>query len=314
MHFRTSIKIKKNKANLIDYKSTVFMIGSCFTQNIGDKFNYYKYKNFINPFGVLFHPTAIENVIRYSLEDKVYTEKELFFHNEQWHCFDVHSDFSQTEQSKVLGFLNKSLLETKNHLQHTSHIIITLGTAWVYKNIETIKTVANCHKVPQNKFTKKLLSVEDILSSLNTVINKIRKVNSNAEIIFTVSPVRHLKDGFVENQQSKAHLITAIHQSLDIKTHYFPAYEIMADDLRDYRFYKTDMIHPNEVAISYIWKTFVNTWINFSEKETMEMVEQVRKGLAHKPFNKQSKQHQVFLAELKKKKQYLETTKNIVFL
>ncbi len=311
MQFRTIIK-SKQQDNLIDYKSNIVLIGSCFTQNIGNKLDYYNFTNFINPFGILFTPTAIENLIVSALNNKKYTDNELVFYNELWHCLDVHSDFSHCDKNIVLDFINTTLIKTKTDLKNASHIIITLGTSWVYRYNKTNNLVANCHKIPQKQFTKEILSVHEIKNSLQNIMNTINKVNKKIEVIFTVSPVRHLKDGFIENQQSKSHLLTAIHQVLTKNASYFPAYEIMMDDLRDYRFYKKDMLHPNEIAIDYIWDNFIATWIKASEKETMEQVAQIRKGLAHKPFNENSKQHKFFLEKLKQKIDFLKTNKSIV--
>ena len=310
MQFRTQINLKPQQ-NIIDYKSNVLLVGSCFTQNIGDKLSYYKFKNTINPFGILFNPKAIENLIVSALENRIYTKNELVFNNERWHCFDSHSDFSNEDKKEVLATINSALKQTKKQLKTVSHIIITLGTSWVYRYNKTDDLVGNCHKISQKEFTKELLSVDEIVSSLENIINSVKAINKNVTVIFTLSPVRHLKDGFIENNLSKAHLLTAIDKVLDNDVNYFPAYEIMMDDLRDYRFYKKDMLHPNEIAVDYIWNKFVATWINTSEKETMEKVEQIQKGLAHKPFNENSKQHQKFVKNLKQKIKILENTKGI---
>jgi len=312
MNFRTEIKTKPQQ-NTIDYNSKVLLIGSCFTQNIGDKLDYYKFNNLINPLGIIFHPRAIENIIISSIENKVFTIDDLVFQNERWHCFDVHSDFSHQDKNLMLARINSTIKQTKQYLETTSHIVITLGTAWVYRYNKTNNLVANCHKIPQKEFNKELLPITDIANGLSTIIDKVHQINPNAQILFTVSPVRHLKDGFIENQLSKAHLILAIHQVLNHKIHYFPAYEIMMDDLRDYRFYKKDMIHPNEIAIDYIWNKFMETWINPSEKKTIEEVKQINNGLAHKPFNENSKQHRLFLEKLHQKINDLKKTKGISF-
>ena len=310
MNFRTEINPKKHENNHINYNSKLLLIGSCFTNNIGIKLDYFKLKVLINPFGVIFNPKAIEKLILASLNEVVYTENDLVFHNEHWHCLDLHSDFSHSKKEMVLDFINTSIIDTKDYLKKTSHILITLGSSWVYRYHRTNNLVANCHKIPQKKFKKELLSVEEISQSLSNIISKIKKNNPKVTIIFTVSPVRHLKDGFVENQLSKAHLLTAIHQ---VNAPYFPAYEIMMDDLRDYRFYKKDMLHPNNMAIDYIWEKFVATWINSSENEIMEQVNQIQKGLTHRPFNEKSEKHQLFLEKIQQKITELEKTKGIIF-
>ncbi len=314
MNFRTQIPIKKVH-NQIDYKSKLLLIGSCFTENIGNKFEYFKFQNTINPFGILFHPKAIENLILNSINQKKYTKDDVFFHNERWHCFDAHSDLSHPSKERLLENLNTVIQSTNQQLNNTSHIIITLGSAWVYRQIESDNIVANCHKLPQKKFLKELLSVDEITASLENTITLIKSINSKIQFIFTVSPVRHLKDGFTENSQSKAHLITAIQQVTEPRnhTHYFPSFEIMMDDLRDYRFYNSDMIHPNKTAINYIWKQFKNTWINENSYELMDQVDTIEKGLSHHPFNESSKQHQQFLKILQLKIDNLKIQHNIIF-
>ncbi|MEZ4795716.1 MAG: GSCFA domain-containing protein [Flavobacteriaceae bacterium] len=316
MKLQTQIPLEKKSNNLIDYNSKILLLGSCFVENIGNKLNYYKFKNLQNPFGILFQPLAIEKLITNAINEKEFTEDDIFFYNEQWHCYDAHSKLSQVAKENLLIDLNNQIGLTTQQLNNSTHIIITLGTAWVYRHIETDAIVANCHKVPQKKFLKELLSVDEILESLGSIITLIRSVNKKASIIFTVSPVRHLKDGFVENTQSKAHLISAIHQVVEPRhnVHYFPSYEIMMDELRDYRFYNEDMIHPNQTAINYIWEKFKTVWISKDAIETMCVVEEVQRGLLHKPFNPNSDAHLQFLQNLEKKKAQLSLQiPNIVF-
>lgn len=193
-------------------------------------------------------------------------------------------------------------------LKSSTHIIITLGTSWIYRFLESGQIVANCHKVPQHKFKKELLSVTEINKSVSSIISLIREVNPDINFIFTVSPVRHLKDGFIENQLSKSHLISALHQIIKIheNTFYFPSYEIMMDELRDYRFYKEDMIHPNQIAINYIWEKFYENWFSDEALDLKKQVLKIQRGLEHKPFNPNSNEHRKFLASLQEK---IETLK-----
>ena len=312
MKLQTQIPLKQ-EANQINYDSNLLLLGSCFVENIGKKFDYYKFQSLQNPFGILFQPKAIEKLILKSVKKENFTEKDIFFLNERWHCFDVHSDLSNSSKEKLLSNLNQALDSTLQQLNNSTHIIITLGTAWLYRFKKTNSLVANCHKVSQNQFLKELLPVDEIANSLENSVKQIRKINNEATVIFTISPVRHLKDGFVENQQSKAHLIAAIHQFLNYKSDivnckslYFPSYELMMDELRDYRFYAKDMIHPNETAINYIWEKFKQVWIDEKSFSTMEEVESIQKGLSHKPFNPNSEQHQFFLETLSKKINYLQ--------
>jgi len=211
--------------------------------------------------------------------------------------------------------LNTAIAQTNNQLHNATHVIITLGTSWTYRHIETDEIVGNCHKVPQKKFLHELLSVEEIVTSLENICVLLKDLNPKITILFTVSPVRHLKDGFVENTQSKAHLISAIHQIIDKKNslYYFPSYEIMMDDLRDYRFYSNDMVHPNETAINYIWEQFQKVWIHENTNSIQKEVDTIQKGLAHRPFNENSEQHQLFLKELQNKIELFKTNYNIQF-
>ena len=302
MIFRTQIPIKKVD-NQIDYDSKVMLFGSCFAENIGNKLNYFKFQNTINPFGILFHPKAIENLITNSINQKKYTKKDLFYYKEQWHCVEAHSILSNSSKNVLLSRLNEDGNSIHHQLHSSTHLIITVGTAWVYRFIETDTVVANCHKVLQKKFLKELLTIDEIVASMEAIISLVKSINEKVEIIFTVSPVRHLKDGFTENSLSKAHLISAIHQVVEPRksTHYFSSYEIMMDDLRDYRFYKNDMLHPNETAINYIWQQFTNTWINEKSFDLMKDIDTIQKGLSHKPFNANSEEHQQFLSQLNRK-------------
>ena len=306
MEFQTRIPSEKQSKNQIDYSSNVLLFGSCFSENIGQKLDYFKFQNFQNPFGILFHPKAIETLIENAINQKQYSEKDVFFHNEQWHSFDAHSKLSNTSKDHLISQLNAQINLTALKLKTASHVIITLGTAWVYRNIKVDAVVANCHKVPQKQFNKELLSIDNVSDSLKNILSLIRSINDEASIIFTLSPVRHLKDGFVENSQSKAHLLAAIHQVVKQHSFYFPSYEIMMDELRDYRFYGEDMIHPNQTAINYIWERFKSVWISDSAFKIMDAVDSIQKGLQHKPFNANSQQHQNFIQSLEVKKASLK--------
>ena len=281
------------------------LLGSCFVENIGKKLEYFKFRNLLNPFGILFHPSAIRTFLENVGSKKHFSEKDIFYHNETWHCFQAHSDLNGSEKREILARLNSAVEETRQFLETATHVIITPGTAWGYRFRETGEVVANCHKVPQKNFSKELLEVkEDLLAS----VEMIQELNPFAAIIFTVSPVRHLKDGFVENQQSKAKLISGVHEVISetAQSHYFPSYEIMMDELRDYRFYSEDMVHPNPVAIDYIWKKFTETWISAEAGQVMKKIDSIQKGLAHRPFNEASAAHQKFVRDLQNKIRELE--------
>ena len=309
MQFRTQIPISISNHPL-DYNSKIVSLGSCFAENMGDKFQYFKFQNTINPFGIIFNPVSIEKIIQKAINTVLFTEKDIFFHNERWHCFDVHSDLSNPNKEDLLASLNALIKSTNHQLAQSTHVIITYGTSWVYRNIESDSIVANCHKVPQKQFKKELLSVEGTEKSVANTIKLIHAVNPNCTIIFTVSPVRHIKDGFVENQWSKSNIISALHKTFDCQLstiNYFPSYEIMMDELRDYRFYTEDMLHPNQVAIDYIWKRFMETTISEAAFPTMEEVERIQKSLSHKPFNPNSESHLKFEAKVREKITKLES-------
>lgn len=311
MKLQTYIPFKKRTENLIDYHSKVFLLGSCFVEHIGQKLAYYKFQSEQNPFGVLFHPKAIETLVTRAVHQKDYLEDDVFFHNEQWHCYDAHSQLSNSSKDVLIANLNSKLQATRQQLNQASHIVITLGTAWIYKHSKSDLVVANCHKVSQGEFTKELLSIKEITDALRNLHFIIKGINPNATFIFTVSPIRHLKDGFVENTISKAHLITSIHNFISERTelgcYYFPSYEIMMDELRDYRFYSEDMLHPNTTAVNYIWEKFQQVWISEVALKTMAEIDAIQKGMAHRPFNLNSEAHNKFLKQLELRKEAIQT-------
>lgn len=302
MIFTTKIPIPKT-TKPIEYNSKIVLLGSCFADNMGDKLEYFKFENTCNPFGIIFNPVSIEKLIERVVNKIEFTEKDIFFHNERWHCYEVHSDLSHENKDQFLENLNAILQSTNNQITQSTHLIITYGTSWIYKLKSTNEVVANCHKVPQAAFDKEILSIEILEKSIQNTIDLICKINPNCSFIFTISPVRHIKDGFVENQRSKAHLISALHSSsfqLPASS-YFPSYEIMMDELRDYRFYADDMLHPSQVAIDYIWERFSETTISEESHSIMQEVETIQKGLAHRPFSPNSQSHKQFLSKLQDK-------------
>ena len=307
MKLQTEIALTPQQ-NQIDYTSKTLLMGSCFTENIGAKLEYYKFQNLQNPFGIVFHPVAIEKLVTRAINEDFFTEADVFPHNEQWHCFEAHSKLSTSDKNAFISNLNSNLKSLKTYLEQASHIILTFGTAWVYRFIESDSIVANCHKIQQKKFLKELLSVEEVSAAIENTLTLIKTVNPKAVIISTVSPVRHIKDGFVENMQSKAHLLSGLHDAISgqKQAFYFPSFEIMMDELRDYRFYEEDMLHPNNLAISIIWERFKDVWIA-SETDTLQKeIETIQSGLKHRPFNPSGEAHQKFQINLQKKIETLQ--------
>ena len=308
MNFSTKIPIAKSN-NPIDYSSKMVSLGSCFAENMGEKFSYFMFQNVVNPFGIIFNPVSIEKLVSRSVNQHKFTEADIFFHNDLWHCYDVHSELSHPDKAQFLANLNALIDSSHHQIIQSTHIIITYGTSWVYRNKTSSNMVANCHKVAQGQFDKEILSTETIEKSIQNTIDLIQKINSDCTFIFTVSPVRHIKDGFVENQRSKAHLITAIHQILNPESsflNYFPSYEIMMDELRDYRFYAEDMLHPSQTAIDYIWARFFENYVKDDCFSIMEEVCSIQKSMSHRPFNPDSDSHKKFLENLQDKKVVLQ--------
>jgi hypothetical protein len=300
MNFTTKIPIQKYN-HPITFDSKIMLLGSCFAESMGKKFDYFKFQNTTNSFGIIFNPVSLAKLIERSAQKEYYTEEDIFFHNDLWQCYEVHSELSHPDKELFLSNLNSIVELTHRHIGSLTHCIITLGTSWVYRNIETNEIVANCHKVPQKQFSKELLSPEIIAQSIESILFTISVVNPNCNFVFTVSPVRHIKDGFAENTLSKSHLISALHKTI---THlpspisYFPSYEIMMDELRDYRFYAEDLLHPNQTAIDYIWIQFFENYISESEFGLMNQICEVQRALQHRPFNPNTESYLKFLEHL----------------
>ena len=303
MKLQTQIPIKRQQHNQIDYNSKLFLLGSCFSNNIYNKLEYYKLDALSNPFGIQYHVIGIEKLISRAINQSYFSEDELVRSDEVYFSFDAHSKWTSRTAADLCQKLNAQLDEAHNWISTATHVIITLGTAWVYRHIESDSIVSNCHKIPQKRFLKELLSTEAIAESLGGIITLVRSVNPKVNFIFTVSPIRHIKDGFVENNRSKAHLLSALHMLVDSKigNYYFPSYEIQMDELRDYRFYNSDMLHPNSLAIDIIWERFAQTWFSDKAQRTMVEVEAIQKGLNHKPFNPNSKGFDDFKRNLQAK-------------
>ena len=299
MKLTTPIKLSKQNPP-INYSSKVLLLGSCFAQNMGAKLEYYKFQQCTNPFGILFHPVAIEKLIARAINHTWFTSKDVFLQNEQWHCFLAHSKLSNTSKEDLISALNSALEKLRFSLLEASHVVFTFGTAWVYKHLEKDIIVANCHKVPQKEFVKQLLSPDDVSDVLLGIETKLRTINPTCSIINTVSPVRHIKDGLIENSRSKAHLIAGVQEivSPDKFNYYFPSYEIMMDELRDYRYYKEDLIHPNQTAIAIIWNAFTGSWICPEAAALQKKIATIQSGMLHTPFNENSKAHIHFKKDL----------------
>ena len=301
MKLQTQVVVSKTSGKPIGYQSKVLMMGSCFVEHIGDKLDFYNFQVSQNPFGIIFNPEALFLVIERALNDQLFTIDDVFeSDNGVWSSYYVHSSLNQLNPEALLDLLNSKLRELKERIQDGTHIIFSYGTAWGYRLKSNDQLVANCHKQPQNRFQKTLLSVEESKKTIEKTVQLIRDCNPNVEMIFTVSPVRHTKDGIVENSLSKAHLLAAVHSNnIQFKgLYYFPSYEILIDQLRDYRFYEDDMIHPSKLAVNIIWNTFKSVWIDDNSFDLMYKIEGIKKRLEHRPFQPNSETHIKFIEAL----------------
>jgi len=287
----------------IDYNSKVVLLGSCFTENIGSKLSYYGFDTSINPFGIIFNSTSLRVLIDRAIHHIPFTREDI----EGDYSYLAHSDLNNKDQQQLLDQLNNALKKLEIDLKQASHLFITLGTAWVYRHIDKDIIVANCHKQPQQLFTKELLTTETINTDLTSIYNWIKKVNAKIRITYTLSPVRHIKDGFIENTRSKSRLHDAIQTQVDLNnTTYFPAYEIAMDELRDYRFYARDMVHLNEIGVDFIWSRFRESGLNNNTLTQLKVVEKYRKLSQHRATDVKTHQLQIKQMRAKINSQYPE--------
>ncbi len=296
MNFRTTIHIPPSE-NQLQHKDQLMLLGSCFTESIGERLLKAKFNVGVNPFGIQYNPLSVAQTFEELLEHKVYTEDNLFEHEGRWHSFMHHSRFSGNEKATTLSNINDSIQSAIGQLQVTKFLFITFGTAWVYELQEGGEIVSNCHKLPDKQFTRRRLSVEEIVSSYTSLIKQLQtNISINQQIIFTVSPIRHWKDGAHENNLSKSILLLAIDKLVQAfkNVSYFPSYELVLDDLRDYRFYTEDMLHPNSTAIDYIWSRFAEGYFSDETKSIAKEMEKLSKALAHSPFNKEGEEYHRF--------------------
>jgi GSCFA family len=314
-NFRTIIQTEPSN-NKISYHSKILFMGSCFTENIGDKMEELKFPTIVNPFGVLYNPSSVQSALEILLDNRDFKEKDLHFFNDQWLSFYHDTEYSDVSKEKCLDNINKTVNAARKHLRSANYLIITFGTAWAYRYLKTGNIVSNCHKIPAKEFERRKLTVEDIFVQWAKLLNRVEDLNPDLKIIFTLSPVRHWKDGAVQNQLSKSTLILAINQLIKIfdNVEYFPAYEIMMDDLRDYRFYADDMLHPSTVAIDYIWEQFSKTYFENNTIEIVKEVKQIIQAKNHRPLNPDTKSHKKFLQDqIAKIKELSEKYDNLNF-
>ena len=303
MKFRTEVQIPVSETAL-EIDDRVFSIGSCFSSEMSDLLKTGQIQTLNNPFGTTFNPYSINQAVKKLHDSQFYTENDLIKFGEEIISLDHHSKFNSRFVHQTLDKINAEIEVGNRFLQDANWVMITYGTSFIYEFLPKKKLVANCHKIPGKYFEKRLLTHLEITDSIYETVTVLKDIcKENVQVLFTVSPVRHTKDGMVENNLSKAKLIAAIHEILPQfeNCHYLPVYEILMDDLRDYRFYKEDLIHPSRQAVQYIWEKFGNAY--FSD-ETMDFVEEnfkIAKALEHKSADEKSPKHQEFLSTIEKR-------------
>ena len=290
--FQTEIQIPEFAWKSGYHKPGLFM-GSCFTENVGNIMAGLKYPVDINPFGILYNPVSVAHGLRFLLQKKKFTENELIQHNGLWHSFYHHSRFSSSELEKALYAINSRIELSATFLKSAGFLFLTFGTAWVYEYKLTGQTVSNCHKFPEKEFRRFRLTPGEIVEEYRQLLSDIWEFNPKVKVVFTVSPIRHLKDGAIENQRSKATLLLTVDQLVrgfgEDQCNYFPAYEIVMDELRDYRFYEEDMIHLSNSAVNHIWEKFQTSLIDEESRKISENVKKVFSDMNHRPFNQFAK-------------------------
>lgn len=307
---------------LITYSDKIFLIGSCFTEHIGKRLEELKFGVLQNPNGILFDPVSVCTSLNSYIDQKVYEQRDLFFLNELWQSWNHHSSFSGLRMIDVLEKINLSQQHAYDHLKEAKWLIMTLGSSFSYRLFESEQSVANCHRAPQQLFDKHMLTIEETVAALEETISKLKAFNPQLNIIFTVSPVRHIRDGVVHNNRSKARLLEAVHSLVERHehAHYFPAYELVIDVLRDYRFYDIDLVHPNYSATEFVFNKFLETFIDPTTQKWMEEIKKITTSYKHRPFQPDTQSHREFLRSnfekvktLQDKLPHLDFSKELIY-
>lgn len=313
MKFRYELEIVAPK-KLIEHHHNIMLVGSCFTENIGEKLAKHKFNVYQNPNGILFNPVSVSEAIINIVEQKQYSKEDLFYYNEAYHSWQHHSRFSKVNAQDTVQEINKISHAAYNFLKTANILVVTLGSAWIYTlteealNAQKGSVAANNHKAPHSWFEKKLMTPAQVITVLGTMLDRVGSINKDIQVIFTISPVRHLREGAINNNRSKAVLIQAVHDLIDYlpNLYYFPAYELVMDDLRDYRFFAEDLVHPNYAATEYVWEKLVDTCCTVDTKNLMKQVSEINLAYQHKPFNASSQQHKQFLQTYLQKAEALQ--------
>ena len=317
MQFHSEFQIDKLEPS-IQHQHQLMLVGSCFTENIGEKLRKHKFRVLENPNGIVFNPVSVAETVINIIQNKQYTHDDLFTLNDGWHSWQHHSRFSGITPAETIQKINDSTKTAHVYLKNADYLLITLGSAWVYTftekavNAKLGTVAANNHKAPANWFSKHLMNAGQVMAVLGTMLDQLGGFNPHIKVIFTISPVRHLREGMINNNRSKAVLIQAVHDLIGTlpKLHYFPAYELVIDDLRDYRFYAEDLVHPNYAATNYVWDKFVEACMNEETRQLMKRIAEINLAYQHRPFNPSSEQHKKFLQSFHQKTKHLQEQHN----
>ena len=301
---RLTIPVELPKRELeISYATKQMIIGSCFAENIGKRLVACKFRTMLNPFGILYNPLSIAEALRRIVDGRLFSEEspELVFHGERWHSMLHHGDFSRRDKKDVVSAVNSSLESARSFLAGLDLLTLTFGTAYVYRRKSDNMVVGNCHKIPGCEFTRSLLTVDEIVTATAQAFEQVRTLSPDVKLLLTVSPIRHIRDGAHGNQVSKAVLLLAVEElkkRFPGSVFYFPAYEIVLDELRDYRFYAEDMLHPSDATIGYVWDCFKASYFSDATDGLTAQVEEIMRGLSHRPFDPESQSHKDFKSKL----------------
>lgn len=296
MHFRTEINIPVSPYP-ISHISKLLSIGSCFSTSIGSRLSEDKFDILVNPFGTIYNPLSIARLVNRTITAPICIESKPVESFGRWVHFDYHSDLSASEEDELNRIILNRHHVTAQHLKETTHLFITLGSAYVFELLSSAEVVCNCHKLPAHLFQRRMLSSDEIMNSLSDMITQLKIYNPDMQIYLTVSPVRHLRDGLINNSRSKAALVYVSHLLADRydHVHYFPSYECLMDDLRDYRYYEEDMSHPNGMAVKYIYEKIENCFFDDQTRDILRTIRQIKRAIAHRPINPNSQAHKSFV-------------------
>lgn len=293
----------------ITYRDTFFWIGSCFATNIGEAMKKLRFRSEVNPFGALYNPESILSALYTLLDDRKLDVEDLFEHEELWSSFAFHGSFSDVDRVKALDRMNAAITRASKSLRVAKYLFVTFGTAQVFRVKASGEIAGNCHKLPAARFDRETLSCKVITERYAELVDRLAATLPDMKIVFTVSPVRHLKDGAHANNVSKAILLLAVDELTRLfpeRCFYFPAYEILLDELRDYRFYDADLCHPSVLATEHVGKRFIDTFVARGEREAMNEMARLEMARAHRPLHPETTAYKKFVAATDEKERRLK--------